>query len=105
MKTVTNKSGQTWVQVDKADGGFTLIPANRWLEDQAALYEMDLAFRLIADNRKNENLEFSIKPIFGKLQEKYKGRWSKLLNDWAESPEAGRLLAKLELDNLLESGD
>jgi len=102
MKTITLKSGQTYIEEEREDS-FTLIPAHKWLEEQVAVREIALAFELLAEKKDTDRFEPFLHWLLGKLQEKYGDRWQRLFEAYLNSPYAGQLIAKMDIDDILKA--
>ena len=100
MKTVTLLSGQTYIEEEREDS-FTLIPAHKWLEEQVAVEEIALAFELLAEKRDTETFKPFLHWLLDKLQEKYGNRWPRLFEAYLNSPFAGQVIAKMDIDDIL----
>ena len=102
MKTVTLLSGQTFIEEER-DSKVCLIPAHIWIEEQAAVEEIALAFELFAEKRDMERFKLFIHWLLAKLQDKYGDRWQRLFEAYLNSPSAGQLLAKMDIDDILKN--
>lgn len=100
MQTITLKSGQTFIEEER-EGKFSLIPAHKWIEEQAAVTEIALAFELLAEKRDTARFKPFLHWLLGELQEKYGDRWQRLFEVYLSSPEAGRLIAKMEINEIV----
>lgn len=101
MKTVTLLSGQTFIEEGREDS-FTLIPAHKWLEEQIAVKEIGLAFELLAEKRDTDRFKPFLHWLLGELREKYGDRWPRLFEAYLNSPYAGQLIAKMDIDDILK---
>ena len=100
MKTITLLSGQTYIEEERGDS-FTLIPAQKWLEDQVAVDEIALAVELLAEKRDTDRFKPFFHWLLGELREKYGDRWQRLFEAYLNSPYAGQLIAKMDIDDIL----
>jgi hypothetical protein len=103
MKTVTLKSGQTYIEEER-EGKTTLVPAHRWIEEQVAVDEIALAFELLAGKRGTEDFGAFIHWLLGELQEKYGDRWNRLFDAYLNSPRVGQLIARMDIEDILKEG-
>ena len=101
MKTVTLLSGQTFIE-EEQDGSFHLVPAHKWLEDQVAVEEIALAFELLAEKRDTDRFKPFLHWLLDELREKYGDRWQRLFEAYLNSPYAGQLIAKMDIDDILK---
>lgn len=104
METVTLLSGQTYIEEEQG-GSFHLVPAHIWLEDQVATEEIALAFELLAEKRGTDRYEPFVRWLLGKLKEKYGDRWPRLFEAYLNSPYAGQLIAKIDIETILKKGE
>ncbi len=102
MKTVTLLSGQTFIE-EEQDENFRLVPAHKWLEEQAAVEEIVLTFKLLAEKRDMERFKPFLHWLLSKLQDKYGDRWQRLFEAYLNSPYAGQLIAKMDIDDILNN--
>lgn len=101
MKRLTIlKSGQAFI-LEGQEGDTVLLPVPKWLEEQVALREIVLAFELLFEHKDIPRYHEFFSWLIGQLQLKYGNRWSKLFEAFLASPEAGRFIAKMEIDDIL----
>lgn len=103
MRTVSLLSGQTYVEEER-EGKFTLIPAHIWIEDQVAVDEIAQAFELLAEKRDTDRFKPFLNWLLGQLRGKYGDRWPGVFEAYLNSPKSGQLIAKMEIDDILEEG-
>lgn len=104
MNTVALKSGQVYVE-DERDGKLTLVPAHFWIEEQVAPREIALAFEVLAEIKNSEEFRPALYWLLRKLQVKYADDWPRIFDAFLNSPQAGQLIAKMEIDDILGRGE
>ena len=102
VKTVTLLSGQTYIEEQEGEK-WSLIPAQIWVEDQAAISEIAIAFQLLYEQRRLPRFDLFLHWLLGKLQDKYGSRWPRLLDAYLESPDAQNLVLEMEINDFLNS--
>lgn len=93
MKTL---DGDRYIEVKYPE--FSLIPEKKAIAEVTEACEILYHLREVEPREKREGFAYS---IFDRLRDKYRDSWGGVWEAYCHSPHAGQLIAKMDIDTIL----